>query len=146
VTDSDARNTNARTPTSHGSGHGYAGGDPASGLRSDQMPRANVVTESTTARTITHTDDTNTDAGKVIRCTNASGCVVTFPASLPVGAAGSLLQAVGAGPIEWAVSGSMVATPAGDARAAHTESGGEGATIHWLVDVANSVIIDGQTA
>jgi len=142
----DARLSDARTPTSHGSSHGYAGGDPASALRSDQMPRANVVTESGTTRTITHTSDSNTDAGKVIRCTNASGCVVTFPDTLPVGASGALLQAVGAGPIEWAVSGSMVATPAGDARAAHTESGGEGATITWLVDVANSVIIDGQTA
>ena len=129
------------TPATHGSEHAAAGGDPLSGLSSSQMPNGSIITVSGTTRTMA-----DSDSGQIIRVTNASGCTVTFPDSLTPGKGGQILQAVGAGSVEWAVSGSMVATPSGDSRSAHTASNGEGSYVTWFVDATNSVIIGGDTA
>lgn len=131
----------AYAPAAHAASHATGGGDALAGLASSQVPNATILTESGTTRTMA-----DSDAGNVIRCTNAAGCTVTFPDTLTVGKSGAILQAAGAGPVVWAASGSMVVTPAGTARAAHSESGGPGAMIYWFVDAANSVIISGDTA
>ena len=112
-----------------------------SNLASASMPNGSIITESGITRTMA-----DSDSGQFIRCTNAAGCTVTFPDSLTAGKGGQILQAVGAGSVEWAVSGSMVATPSGDSRSAHTASNGEGSYVTWFVDATNSVIIGGDTA
>lgn len=75
-----------------------------------------IITESTTARTLSASD-----AGHWIRCTNASGCAITFPTSQMSAGDEIAFEQVGAAQITFATSSTTFNRPASSTSAATKE-------------------------
>lgn len=111
-------------------------GGTVSNLEWSQVPNLTVVEETGTARTLS-----DSDAGKVILCTNVSGCTITFPDTLSTEKYGVVVQGIGAGVVDWDVAGSMVITMA-PGSVGLSNTGGEYGAIYWKVLETNSAQIE----
>lgn len=137
ISAADARMTDARTPTSHGSSHGVDGSDPASGLVTSQMPDVSPGSEvSGTTHTVT-----DSDAGLSRECTGAS-CQLSFGDAISLDGSGQFRRMSQGGAITWIATGDVEIQVASGLAGA-TSSGVSPAYVNWhcVDDNGTKVII-----